>query len=185
LARLHQVYSVIILLALILTGLTLLALPTISQTNAAEFSAQVRKTELDAPIGYAPPGYSVDAQISSANQVTVTLKLLGASGTSAVLFSQVFQAGSFDISAITIVNGGNVFLTVTPQNGLYTQMTVFARIFQSLVTYQYSWFGILVLGVASLFGLAVLFPQTILGRAAGRIIPVSRIGLAPISREPD
>lgn len=170
-------YSVVVLLGLILTGLTLLALPTITQTNAIEFSAQVTKTELDAPIGYAPPGYAVDAQISSQNQVTVTLKLLGASGTSAIIFSQVFQAGSFDISAITIVNGGNVFLTVTPQNSVYTQMTVFARIFQNIVTYQYSWIGVLVLGAAGLFALAALFPETVLGRAAGRVIPVRRIGL--------
>jgi hypothetical protein len=170
-------YSVVVLLALILTGLTLLSLPTITQTNALEFSAQVTKTELDAPIGYAPPGYAVDAQISSQNQVTVTLKLLGASGTSAVIFSRVFQAGSFDISAITIINGGNVFLTIIPQNNVYTQMTVFARIFQNMVTYQYSWIGILVLGGASLFALAALFPETVLGRAAGRIIPVRKIGL--------
>ena len=179
--RPHRLYSVIILLALTLTGLTLLALPTITETNALEFSAQVTKTELDAPIGYAPPGYSVDAQVTSQNQVTVTLRLLGASGTSAVLFSQVFQAGSFDISAITIVNGGNVFLTMTPQNSVYTQMTVFATIFQDLVTYQYSWIGILVLGAAGLFALATLFPQTVLGRAAGKIIPVRRIGLVPVT----
>jgi hypothetical protein len=173
----HRLYSVVIILALTLTGLTLLALPTITETNAMEFSAQVTRTELDAPIGYAPPGYSVDAQISSQNQVTVTLKLLGSSGTSTIIFSQVFSAGSFDISAITIVNGGNVFLTVTPQNSVYTQMTVFARIFQNTVTYQYSWIGILVLGAAGLFALAALFPETVLGRAAGKVIPVRRIGL--------
>ena len=173
----HRTYSVVILLSLILTGLTLLALPTISQTNANEFSAQVNRTELDAPIGYAPPGYSVDAQITSQNQVTVTLRLLGASGSSAVMFSQVFASGSFEISAITVVNGGNLFLTMTPQNGVYTQMSVFARIFQNTVTYQYSWIGVLVLGAAGLFALAVLFPETVLGRVAGRIIPVRRIGL--------
>ncbi len=172
----RRLYSVVILLSLILTGLSLLALPTISQTNASEFSAQVTRTELDAPIGYAPPGYVVDAQVSSQNQVTVTLRLLGASG-SAVMFSQVFPSGSFEISAITIVNGGNLFLTIEPQNGVYTQMTVFARIYQNIVTYQYSWIGILVLGAAGLFALAALFPETLLGRAAGRIIPVRRIRL--------
>ncbi len=173
----HRTYSVIIILSLTLTGLTLFALPTITQTNAIEFSAQVTRTELDAPIGYAPPGYSVDAQITSQNQVTVTLRLLGASGASIVVLSQVFQAGSFEISAITVVNGGNLFLTMTPQNGVYTQMSVFARIFQNTVTYQYSWVGVLILGAAGLFALASLFPETILGRAAGRIIPVRRIGL--------
>ena len=172
----HRIYPVVILLTLILTGLTLLALPTISQTNATEFSAQVTRTELDVPIGYAPPGYIVDAQVSSQNQVTVTLRLLGASG-SAVMFSQVFPSGSFEISAITIVNGGNLFLTIEPQNGVYTQMTVFARIYQSIVTYQYSWIGVLVLGTAGLFALATLFPETVLGRAAGRIIPARRMGL--------
>lgn len=170
-------YSVVVLLALMLAGLTLLAFPTITQTNALEFSAQVTRTELDAPIGYAPPGFSIDAQISAQNQVTVTLKLLGASGTSSVIFSQTFQAGSFQISAITVINGGNIFLTVAPQNSVYTQMTVFARIFQNTVTYQYSWIGTLVLGVAVLFALAALFPETVLGRAAGRIIPVRKIGL--------
>ena len=182
--RPHSLYSTIILLSLILGGIALLVLPTITETNAVEFSAQVTRTELDAPIGYAPPGYSVDAQLSSQNQVTVTLRLLEASGTTVVIFSQVFQRGSFDISAITIVDGGNVFLTVTPQNSVYTQMTVYARIFQDIVTYQYSWIGILVLGAAGLFGLAVFFPETVLGRAAGKILPVHRIKL--VSRpEPD
>jgi len=60
---------------------------------------------------------------------------------------------------------------------VYTQMSVFARIFQNIVTYQYSWIGVLVLGAAGLFALAVLFPETVLGRVAGRIIPVRRIGL--------
>src|SRR5215510_4587732 len=107
--------------------MTLLALPTITQANTVEFSAQVNRTELDAPIGYAPPGYSVDAQISSQNQVTVTLRLLAASG-SVVLFSQVFPSGSFQISTLTVANGGNLFLTIEPENGVYTQMSVFARI---------------------------------------------------------
>jgi hypothetical protein len=172
----RRLYSVIILLSITLTGLTLLALPTISQTNATEYSAQVTGTELDAPIGYAPPGYIVDAQVTSRNEVTVTLRLLGASG-SAVVFSQVFPSGTFDIFPIAIVNGGNLFLTIEPQNGVYTQMTVFARIYQSIVTYQYSWIGVLVLGAAGLFALATLFPETVLGRAAGRIIPVKRMGL--------
>jgi len=170
----HHQYAAIILLALILTGLTLLVLPSISQTTAQEYSAQVTTTELDAPIGYAPPGYSVDAQITSQNQVTVTLRLVG---TSAVIFSQSFPAGTFTISQITIVNGGNLFLTVTPQNSAFTQMTVFARIFQNVVTYQYSWIGVLVLGIAGLLALATLFPQTVLGKAASRIIPVRRIRL--------
>jgi hypothetical protein len=174
----RRLYPVIILLSLILTGLTLLALPTISQTNASEFSAQVTRTELDAPIGYAPPGYVVDAQVSSQNEVTVTLRLLGTSG-SAVMFSKVFPSGTFDIFPITIVNGGNLFLTIEPQNGVYTQMTVFARIYQNIVTHQYSWIGVLVLGAAGLFALATLFPETVLGRAAGRILPVRRIRLVP------
>ncbi len=70
-----------------------------------------------------------------------------------------------------------MFLTIEPQNGVYTQMTVFARIYQSVVTYQYSWIGVLVLGAAGLFALATLFPETVLGRAAGRIIPARRMGL--------
>ncbi len=171
----HHLYPVIILLALTVAGLTLLALPTVSETNAHEFSAQVTQSELDASIGYAPPGYSVDAHISSQNQVTVTITLVG---TSAVLFSQVFSAGTFDITQITIVNGGNLFLTLKPQNGVFTQMSVLTRIFQEEVTYQYSWIGVLILGGAGLFSLASFFPQTWLGRAAGRIIPVRRIGLA-------
>ncbi len=170
----HRQYAATILLALVLTGLTLLVLPSISQTTAQEYSAQVTTTELDASIGYAPPGYAVDAQITSQNQVTVTLKLVG---TSAVIFSQSFPAGTFTISQITIINGGNLFLTIAPQNSAFTRMTVFARIFQNVVTYQYSWIGVLVLGIAGLFALAAFFPQTALGRAASKIIPVHRIHL--------
>ncbi len=173
--RQHRFYPVIIFLGLSVAGLTLLALPTISETNAHEYSqAQVTQSELDASIGYAPPGYSMDAHITSQNQVTVTLTLIG---TSAVIFSQVFPAGTFDITQITIVNGGNLFLTLKPQNGVFTQMSVFTRIFQEEVTYQYSWIGVIVLGVAGLVALASFFPQTLLGRAASRIIPVRRIGL--------
>ncbi len=181
----HRLYPVIILLALTVAGLTLLALPTFSETNAHEFSAQVTQSELDASIGYAPPGYSVGAHITSQNQVTVTITLVG---TSAVLFSQVFSAGTFDITQwvitqITIVNGGNLFLTLKPQNGVFTQMSVLTRIFQEEVTYQYSWIGVLIMGSAGLFSLASFFPQTWLGRAAGRIIPVSRIGLARVRNQ--
>ena len=165
----HRLYPAIILLGLSLAGLTLLALPTISEANTQEYLAQVTKTELDAAIGYAPPGYSVEAHITSQNQVTVTLTLVG---TSAVIFSQTFSAGTFEIAQITIVNGGNIFLTIKPENGVYTRMSVFARIFQEVVTYQYSWIGILVLGAAGLFALASFFPHTWLGRAAGKIIPV-------------
>lgn len=171
----HRFYAAIILLGLLIGGLTLLLIPTTGQLNGPEYYAKVTGTELDASIGYAPPGYSADAHITAQNQVTVTLTLVG---TSAILFSQTFPAGTFDIQAITIVNGGNVFLNIKPQNGVYTQMDVFARIFQDLVTYQYAWIGILVLGVAGLFALASFSPQTILGKAAGKIIPVHRIGLA-------
>ncbi len=176
----HRLYPVIILLGLTVAGLTLLALPTFSETNAHEFSAQVTQSELDASIGYAPPGYSVGAHITSQNQVTVTITLVG---TSAVLLSQVFSAGTFDITQITIVNGGNLFLTLRPQNGVFTQMSVLTRIFQEEVTYQYSWIGVLTLGAAGLFSLASFFPQTWLGRAAGRIIPVRRIGLARVRNQ--
>src|SRR5712692_7927758 len=129
----YRLYPVIILLGLTVAGLTLLELPTFSETNAHEFSAQVTQSELDASIGYAPPGYSVGAHITSQNQVTVTISLIG---TSAVIFSQVFPAGTFDITQVTIVNGGNLFLTLKPQNGAFTEMSVFTRIFQEEVTYQ-------------------------------------------------
>ena len=171
----HRFYSALIFLGLLAIGLTLLAFPTVTQSNGQEYFAQVTTTELDASVGYAPPGYSADAHVTSQNQVTVTLTLVGSS---TVLFSQVFPAGTFDMPAVTIVNGGNLFLKIQPQNGVFTQMTVFARIFQSLVTYQYSWVGILVLGATSLFALASFFPQTLLGRAAGRIIPVHKMRLA-------
>lgn len=171
----RRLFTTILLLGLLVVGLSLFAVPTISETNAHEFSAQVTQTELDASIGYAPPGYSVDAHITSQNQVTVTLSLIG---TSTVIFSKVFPAGTFDITQITIVNGGNLFLTLKPQNGVFTQMSVFARIFQQQVTYQYAWVGVIVLGVAGLLALASFYPQTLLGRAAGRIIPLRKIGLA-------
>ncbi len=175
LKRLHRLYTTIILLGLLVFGLSLLALPTVSEINGQEFSAQVTQSELDASIGYAPPGYSVAAHITSQNQVTVTLYLIG---TSAVIFSQVFPAGTFDITQVTIVNGGNLFLTLKPQNGAFTEMTLFTRIFQQEVAYQYAWVGVIILGVAGLVALASFFPQTLVGRAANRIIPLRKIGLA-------
>ena len=167
-----RLYTTIIFLGALLAGIILLAIPTSTQINGPEYAAQVTKSELDASIGYAPPGYLAEAHITAQNQVTVTLTL---TGTSAVLFSQTFAAGTFDVPQVTIVNGGNVFLTIRPQNGAYTQITVFARIFHNVVTYQYTWLGVLTLGGAGLLGLALFFPETLLGRSARLIIPLKKV----------
>ena len=167
-----RLYTTIIFLGALLAGIILLIVPTSTQINGPEYAAQVTKSELDASIGYAPPGYSADAHITAQNQVTVTLTL---TGTSAVLFSQTFAAGTFDVPQVTIVNGGNVFLTIRPQNGAYTQITVFARIFHDVVTYQYTWLGVLMLGGSGLLGLALFLPETLLGRGARLIIPLKKV----------
>src|SRR5881296_2018763 len=101
----HRLYAALTVLGLLVAGVTLLGFPTATQSNPQVYFAQVTTSELDASIGYAPPGYSADAHITSQNQVTVTLTLVG---TSVILFSQVFPAGTFDVPTVTIVNGGNV-----------------------------------------------------------------------------
>ena len=166
----RQHYAKFLILAgLVLTGIVLVALPTPVDQNVQEFSApQVTRNELDASIGFAPAGYYVDAQITTSNAVTVNLVLVG----STVLFSQSFPAGTFDIPRTQIVTGGNIFLTVSSSNSVYTQMSVFARIFHEVATYQYAWVGIGVLGVAGLFSLAILRPTTGLGRLVYKILPV-------------
>lgn len=166
----RQHYAKFLVLAgLILTGAVLIALPTPVEQNIQEYSApQVTTNELPASIGFAPPGYYADAHITTNNAVTVKLVLVG----STVLFSQSFPAGTFDIPRLQIVAGGNLFLTITSSNGAYTQMNVFARIFHDISTYQYAWMGIGVLGVAGLFALAILRPNTGLGRLVYKILPV-------------
>ncbi|OLD02226.1 hypothetical protein AUG19_07565 [archaeon 13_1_20CM_2_54_9] len=166
----RQHYAKFIVLAgLILTGIVLIALPTPVEQNVQVFSApQVTTNELPASIGFAPPGYYADAHVTTNNAVTVKLVLVG----SAVLFSQSFPGGTFDIPRVQIIGGGNLFLTISSTNGAFTQMNVFARIFHDVSTYQYAWIGIGVLGVAGLLTLAILRPETGLGRLVYKILPV-------------
>ncbi len=166
----RQHYAKFLVLAgLVLTGIVLIALPTPVEQNVQEFSKpQVTTNQLPASIGFAPPGYYADAHITTNNAVTVRLVLDG----STVLFSQSFPAGTFDIQPVQIATGGNIFLTITSSNGAYTQMNVFARIFHEVATYQYAWIGIGVLGLAGLFALAILRPETGLGRLVYKILPV-------------
>ncbi len=166
----RQHYAKFLVLAgLLLTGVVLIALPTPTQQNFQQYSAQVTLSELDAFIGFAPPGYYADAHIVTGNAVTVKLVLVESS---TVLFSQSFQAGTFDIPRTQVFAGGNIFLTITPSNGVFTQMSVFARIFHEVATYQYALIGIGVLGLAGLVALAVLRPETGLGRLVYKILPV-------------
>ncbi len=168
-------YKLALFVGLLVTGIVIALLPSTAEENYQQFSAQVVKSELDASVGYAPPGYFTDAHITTNNQVSVTITLVE---TNTVLFSQSFPAGTFDIQRIVILNGGNIFLTIKPPNNVFAQMNVYARIFHNVVTYQYTWVGIGVLGLAGLLGLATLFPDTAFGRLAGRIIPIHKIGLS-------
>ncbi len=61
--------------------------------------------------------YYADAHIVTGNAVTVKLVLVESSTT---LFSQSFQAGTFDIPRTQIIAGDNIFLTIEPSNGVYT-----------------------------------------------------------------
>lgn len=167
-----RLYKLAGLLGLLVVGLVLLALPTTTEESLQQYSAQVTKSEFDASIGYAPPGYSADAHITVGNQVAVRVTLVE---TNAVLFTASFPAGTFDIPTIIVFNGGNIFLTIEPQNGVFTQMNVFARIFHDVITYRYAWLGLGVLSMAGLYGLATFLPNTAFGRLAGRIIPVHRV----------
>src|SRR5881397_4001018 len=99
----RQHYAKFLVLAgLVLAGVVLIALPTPVEQNTQEFSApQVTTNELPASVGFAPPGYYVDAHITANNAVTVKLVLVG----STVLFSQSFPAGTFDIPRVQIVGG--------------------------------------------------------------------------------
>ncbi len=159
------------ILLVLATGIALLLFPiSTEEILPGAYTAQkVVTSELDVSIGYAPPGYFVDAHITASNQVTVTLTLVG---TSTVLLTEVFPAGTFDTPRVIILNGGNVFLTIEPQNKVFTQMTVYARIFHEVVTYPYSWMGVAILGVAGIFAFAIFLPNTTLGRAARMIVPV-------------
>ncbi len=165
----RQHYAKFVVLAgLLLTGIVLIALPTPVDQNVQQVSAPgVTVNEFDASM-FAPPGYYADAHIITDNAVTVKLVLVG----STVLFSQSFQAGTFDIPRTQIIAGGNIFLTIAPSNGVFTQMNVFARVFHEVATYQYAWVGIGVLGLAGLFALAILRPETGLGRLVYKILPV-------------
>ncbi len=165
----QQYAKFLVLAGLLLAGIILIALPTPIVQNFQQYSAQVTQSELDASIGFAPPGYYADAHIVTGNAVTVKLVLVESSTT---LFSQSFQAGTFDIPSTQVTAGGNIFLTITPSSGIFTQMSVFARIFHEVATYQYAWIGIGVLGVAGLFALAILRPETGLGRLVYKILPV-------------
>ncbi len=163
-----QHYKLALFIGLLVTGIVVAMIPTVVEENYQQFAAQVRESELDASVGFAPPGYFTDAHITVNNQVTATITLVE---TNTILFSQSFPAGTFDIQRIVILNGGNIFLTVKPQNNVFTQMSVYARIFHEVVTYQYTWIGIGVLALAGSLGLAILFPDTALGRLAGRRSP--------------
>ncbi len=168
-------YKPAVFIGLLVTGIVIAMLPTTAQENYQQYSAQVVTSELDASVGYAPPGYFTDAHITTNNQVTVIVTLVE---TNTVLFSQSFSAGTFDIQRIVILNGGNIFLTIKPPNNVFTQMNVYARIFHEIVTYRYTWIGIGVLVFAGLLGLAVLFPDTAFSRLTGRIIPCQKAGLS-------
>ncbi len=117
---------------------------------------------LQAVIGYALSGYYVSAHITTGNTARLTLTLVE---TDLVIFSSTFPAGTFDIpnTPITAANGGTVFLTITSQNQVFTQMNVVATIFHTVTALPFFWAGVGILGLTGLLTLAIFYQHTAAG----------------------
>jgi hypothetical protein len=163
---------------LLIAGLVLLSFPAPAEQDIATYStpSNVTTDELESVIGYALSGYYASAHITTGNTATVTLKLVE---TDLVIFTSTFPAGTFDIpnTPITAVNGGTVFLTITSQGHVFTQMSVVAKIFHTITTLPFFWAGVGVLGLTGLLTLAIFYQHTTAGRLARRILPVEKAGL--------
>lgn len=167
----------ILLIALLGTGWTLMAFPVPAQENIGQPYTTLPNYSTNAiyaRIGYAPAGYMTTAHVSSGNPVTVTLSLVESS---IELFQAHFPIGNFDIPNVSVgTTGGTVFLTIQSANNIITPMSVVARIFHEVNTFPFFWAGVVVVGLAVIFALATFFSSTSLGRIAGRILPVKRLG---------
>ncbi len=173
----HRIITLAIILLSTIAGLVFMAAPVSAEETGPVYSApSFSANALDVSIGNAPPGYFTTTRVTSGNEVSVTLSvLLGTANT--MIFSASFLAGTFEISQISVGNGGTVFLLIESEGGVFTQLTVYARIFRVITTYPYSWIGLGVLGFAGLFTLVVAFPNTAFGKIAGKIIPAKKLGM--------
>jgi hypothetical protein len=174
----RQRYTLVILCSLLIAGLVLLSFPAPAEQDIATYSTppNVSASALQTVIGYALSGYYASAHITTGNTATVTLTLVE---TDLVIFTSTFPAGTFDIPStpITAVNGGTVFLTITSQGHVFTQMSVVAKIFHTITTLPFFWAGAGVLGLTGLLTIAIFYQHTTAGRLARRILPVEKAGL--------
>src|SRR5215831_10011507 len=129
----RQRYTLAILCSLLIAGLVLLSSPAPANQDVSTYSTppNYSASALQSVIGYALSGYYASAHVTAGNTVTVKLTLVE---TDLVIFTSTFPAGTFDIptTPITAANGGTVFLTITSQNQVFTQMNVVARIFHTI-----------------------------------------------------
>jgi hypothetical protein len=174
----RQRYTLAILCSLLIAGLVLLSFPAPAEQDTATYStpSSVSTNELEIALGYALSGYYASAHITTGTTAAVTLKLVE---TDLVIFTSTFPAGTFDIpnTPITTVNGGTVFLTISSQGHVFTQMSVVAKIFHTITTLPFFWAGAGVLGLTGLLTLAIFYQHTTAGRLARRILPVEKAGL--------
>src|SRR6266699_1744174 len=174
----RQRYTLAILCSLLIAGLILLSFPAPAEQDVTSYStpSNFSASALQSVIGYALSGYYVSAHITAGHTVTVTLTLVE---TDLVIFTSTFPAGTFDIpnTPITAANGGTVFLTITSQNQVFTQMNVVATIFRTVTALPFFWAGVGILGLTGLLTLAIFYQHTAAGKLARRIFPVEKAGL--------
>jgi hypothetical protein len=174
----RQRYTLAILCSLLIAGLVLLSFPAPAEQDIATYStpSNYSASALQTVIGYALSGYYASAHIITGNTATVTMTLVE---TDVVIFTSTFPAGTFDIpnTPITAVNGGTVFLTISSQGHVFTQMSVVAKIFHTITALPFFWAGVGVLGLTGLLTLAIFYQHTTAGRLARRILPVEKAGL--------
>lgn len=174
----RQQYTLAILCSLLIAGLVLLSFPAPAEQDVSTYStpSPIPTNSLQAVIGYALSGYYASAHITTGNTATVTLTLVE---TDLVIFTSTFPAGTFDIPStlITAANGGTVFLTISSQGHVFTQMSVVAKIFHTVTTLPFFWAGVGVLGMTGLLTIAIFYQHTTAGKLARRILPVEKAGL--------
>jgi hypothetical protein len=174
----RQRYTLAILCSLLIAGLVLLSFPAPAEQDVAIYSTPIgySTSALQKVIGYALSGYYASAHITTENTATVTLTLVESY---LVIFTRTFPAGTFDIpnTPITAANGGTVFLTITSQNQVITQMNVVAKIFHTVTARPFFWAGVGILGLTGLLTLAIFYQHTTAGKLARRILPVEKAGL--------
>src|SRR5207302_3392248 len=174
----RQRYTLAVLCSLLIAGLVLLSFPAPAEQNVATYSTpdNYSASALQTVIGYALSGYYASAQITTGNAATVTLTLVE---TDLVIFTSTFPAGTFEIpcTPITAANGGTVFLTVTSQKQVFTQMSVVAKIFHIVTALPYFWAGAGILGLTGLLTLAIFYQHTSAGNLARKLLPVEKAGL--------